>query len=62
VAHLGGIVADDLPDRRFVEPVPQTLPFLRMARKTRPCVIFAAASHSSTPALIGASSGMERTF
>ncbi len=42
-------------------PFPHTLPFLRMARKTQPLEILAA-SHSSIPALIGTSSGIERTF
>jgi hypothetical protein len=44
ISDLGRIVADDLPDRRFVEPVPQTLPFLRIARKMRPQVRYSATS------------------
>ena len=62
VPDLGGIGRTICQIADSSSPTPQTLPFLRMARKTRPLVILAAASHSSIPCLIGASSGMERTF
>jgi len=51
VAHLGGVVPDDLSDANSSSPVPHTLPFLRMARKMWPLEILAAWDHPSMPSL-----------